>query len=454
MGRLFWRIFLSFGAAMVVILVVAVAVSFSLASQMMQDTGLEGRAAAVQRAAKILDQGGREALTRWLRNNPRITPQRELLIIDEQGRDLLGRSLPRRMRPLLRHGQPANGPPPPRNFRPSRFMPQLIAPDGSRYRLVTAPAGPNPFGVLGWPRARLAWLVTTILVAGLVSWLLARYITVPIGRLQAASRELAAGRLDTRMGRRFDTRRDEIGDLAQDFDRMAAQLEQLISQRETLLRDISHELRSPLTRLRMALALAQRQEHSATRDHLQRIEMEADRLESLIAQVLSLARINTGQQGINQRVDLSELVERVVADARYEQPDRQINWVGGTGCYVEGDDGALTSAIENVVRNALNHSPPGQAIELSLETTPDNQIRLRVADRGPGVPETDLERIFEPFFQVEPSRDHVSSGFGVGLAISARVLRRHGGSIAARNRDGGGLELCLTLPAAAAGSID
>jgi len=286
-------------------------------------------------------------------------------------------------------------------------------------------------------------------VAGLVSFLLARYITAPIGRLQAASRKLAAGRFDTRSGASFLGRRDEIGDLARDFDRMAAKLERLLTQREILLRDISHELRSPLTRLRMALVLAQRRDSGAARDHLERIEMEADRLENLIGQVLNLARIDLAQQQNDQHpVDFTALVDHVVADARYEQPSRNIVWAGGPACDIRGDSAALSSAVENVLRNALNYSPADQTVQLAMRTEGNGQIHLCISDRGPGVPEGDLERIFEPFFQVDESRGHASTGFGVGLAISARVLRIHDGSITARNRDGGGLEVCLTLPGA------
>jgi two-component system sensor histidine kinase CpxA len=435
---------------MAIILVIAIVVSFRLASQAIQDDSLLGREAAIQTAAAELDQGGREALTRWLKKNTRLSPRRELMIIDEQGRDLLGRPLPRRMRPLLRGGPRRDEPPPPRNFRPSRIMPQLIGADGAAYRLMTAPVGPNPLGILGWPRARFAWLVTTILVAGLVSFLLARYITAPIGRLQAASRQLAAGRLDTRSGPGFQSRRDEIGDLARDFDRMAAELQRLMTQREILLRDISHELRSPLTRLRMALALAQRGERDAIGKHLERIDMEAHRLENLVGQVLDLARVDLVQQETDLgRVELTALVDSVVADARYEHPDRDIRWDGGPAGCVRGDAAALTSAIENVVRNALRYSPSQHPVELVMTTGALNQICLCIRDQGPGVPEAELQRIFEPFFQVDPSRDHDSAGFGVGLAISARVLRMHGGSITAHNRQGGGLEVCLCLPGAA-----
>ena len=232
---------------------------------------------------------------------------------------------------------------------------------------------------------------------------------------------------------------------------MAAQLEQLITQREILLRDVSHELRSPLTRLRMALALAQRRDTGAAAVELERIELEADRLAKLIDQVLVLAS-SDGEDTTTRRepVDLVALLDGVVADARFEQPDRDIQWPGAATCAVSADSAALTSAIENVVRNALTHSPSDQPVELALACPADGWVELCVGDRGPGVPDSDLERIFEPFFQVEPSRAHDTPGFGIGLAISARIVRAHGGRIVAHNRPDGGLTVCLTLPAAAA----
>ncbi len=448
MGKLFWRIFLSFGAAMAVILVIAIAVSFRLAEQLMQSDGLEGRTAAVREAAQALELGGRAALRDWLQRNPRLSPRRELLIIDEQGEEILGRPLPRRVRPLLGPRPHRDARPAPANFRAPRFTPQLIAPDGSSYRLLSAPAGPSPLGILGWPTARLVWLITAVLVAGLVSLLLARYVTAPIGRLQTASRALAAGQLSTRIGASFTGRHDEIAALAADFDRMAERLEQLVTQREILLRDVSHELRSPLTRLRMALALAQRRGTGPAEDDLRRIELEADRLENLISQVLELARIDMADHpSPRESMDLSQVIDAVVADARYEQPDRQIRWSGAGPCLVRGDPAALASAIENVVRNALAHSPSDRAVTVELRSGAGDEVQICVSDRGPGVAETDLERIFEPFFQIEPSRGHESGGFGVGLAISARIVRLHGGHIDARNRPGGGLQVCLTLPA-------
>ena len=449
MSRLFWRIFFSFGAAMAIILVVAITVTFRLAAEIRASDPLGGRNAAVRQAAQALEEGGRDGLRDWLRRNPRLNPRSALLIVDERGEDILGREVPRRVRPLVRGRRHSDGPPPPRNYRPSRFVPQLVATDGTTYRLLTAPVGPSLFGILGWPRARLVWLITALLVTGMVSWLLARTMTAPIGRLQSATRALAAGRLNTRIGDSFAGRRDAIADLAADFDVMAAQLEHLMNQREVLLRDISHELRSPLTRLRMALALAQRRDAGAAAEQLARIEMEAERLAHLIDQVLELARLDTANSAADrEQVEVKQVVDGVVADACYEHPDREIRWESEASGIVLGDRAALGSAVENVLRNALAHSPVDQTVEVTLRPVSGNKLELRVQDRGSGVPEADLTRIFEPFVQVEPSRGHEGEGFGVGLAISARLIRMHGGTIVASNRVGGGLTVIITLPAA------
>ncbi len=207
-----------------------------------------------------------------------------------------------------------------------------------------------------------------------------------------------------------------------------------------------------MTRLRVALALAQRRDTGAAAPELERIELEAERLGKLIDQVLDLARSDGDDPTTRQKtVDLAAVLDGVVADARYEHPDEDIQWQGAAACGISADPETLTSAIENVVRNALTHSPGDQPVEISLTCRADGWVQLCVSDRGPGVPDSDLDKIFEPFFQVKPSRGHDTPGFGIGLAISARIVRAHGGRIAARNRRGGGLQVCITLPVVAAG---
>ncbi len=183
-------------------------------------------------------------------------------------------------------------------------------------------------------------------------------------RLQKASRALAAGALETRVGRPFDRRSDEVGTLARDFDAMAERIQALVTAKETLLRDVSHELRSPLARIRMALALAQRRAGAEAQTDLDRIEREAEKLDALIGQVMTLTRLRTATAPRRDAVRLDQLVSEVVDDARFEHPASRVELTTSGPIEVRGDADGLKSAIENVVRNALIYGDPAQPIEV------------------------------------------------------------------------------------------
>jgi len=467
---LFWKIFLSFGAAMAATLVATVYVSFQLAREAFDPVRIEGRDPIVREAAMALAEGGERGLRDWLRENTRQDSGMALLIVEEDGDELLGRALPREMRRLLRFAAPGGGqrrgdggrgdgmgpgfgqgrdrPP---NLRPAQLTPHLVAADGEEYRLLFVRAPVPVFGMMAWPGSRLAVGTIALFIAALTSLLLARYISAPIARLQRASRALAAGALDTRVGGPKGRWADEVGILSRDFDTMAERMQALITDKETLLRDVSHELRSPLARIRMALALAQRRANEEAQPDLARIEQEAERLDELIGQIMTLARLRTQQALERERLAFDELVQAVVEDARYEYPEATVNFEATERHELLGDPRGLRSAVENVIRNAINYAGEAGPIEVAIEKTAQD-IVLRVTDAGPGVNEEDLARIFEPLYRVDQSRDHRASGpgspgQGVGLAITARVMELHGGRATATNRAGGGLEVALRLPA-------
>jgi two-component system sensor histidine kinase CpxA len=310
-------------------------------------------------------------------------------------------------------------------------------------RFETAPI--SIYGIFVWPGTRVAVLSITIVVAAVVSLLLARYVSSPIVRLQKATRALAAGALDTRVGAPATRRRDEVGRLARDFDAMAERVQALVVAKETLLRDVSHELRSPLARIRMALALAERRCGAESQPDLARIEREAERLDALVGQVMTLTRLRTADAPRRDLVRLDTLVGEVVDDARFEYPDARIEHTAAREVSLRGDADGLKSAIENVVRNALIYGDRSQPIEVRLDAGA-RAATVRVLDRGPGVPDAELQRIFEPFYRTDKSRDHRQDGQGIGLAITARVTELHGGKVTARNRAEGGLEIAIELP--------
>jgi two-component system sensor histidine kinase CpxA len=443
--RLFWKIFNSFMIAMTVTTVGVVSASFQLANQALEQVNVAGRDRIIAEVSTALERGGERELKAWLFNNPRPAPGTVLLVTNERGDELLGRAMPRELRALLRFRPGARRPDTPPNLRPIQLTPNLIGPSMEEYRLLFARAPVTVLGILMWPGTQVAVLSIGIFAAAVVSVLLARYLSSPMVQLQKASRALAAGALETRVGAPFTERGDEVGTLARDFDAMAERVQALVTAKETLLRDVSHELRSPLARIRMALALAQRRAGAESQPDLARIEREAERLDALVGQVMTLTRLRTADAPRRNLLRLDTLVGEVVDDARFEYPDAQVEYSPQTQVSLRGDADGLKSAIENVVRNALIYGDRSKPIEVRLEADTDHAT-VRVLDRGPGVPEAELGRIFEPFYRTDKSRDHRQDGQGIGLAITARVTELHRGVVTAKNRAEGGLEIALELP--------
>jgi two-component system, OmpR family, sensor kinase len=445
---LFWKIFVSFSLAMTLTLIGAVFVSFRLAEQVFDQDRFENRDQLIAAGAHALGERGEQGLREWLNDNHRLG-RTALLIIKPDGEELLGRPVPGRWLRYIRETSlaPAGDP---SNVRPRRLVPRLIGPDGSEYNLVFSRPPPTLFGVLDWPSTQVAVLLIAVAAAALTALILARYLSAPIVELQHATRSLAAGNLETRVGRPSDRRTDEVGALARDFDKMAEQIQALITAKETLLRDVSHELRSPMARIRVALALAERDAPAGTKTHLDRIEQETERLDQLVGQILLLTRLRTqtGRQFSSLRID--ELIDEIVENARFEHPDVDLRYQPEGQGVILGNAAELRSAIENVVRNALSFAKPPGRVDISLREA-DGFVEVCVADNGPGVAAEHLDRIFEPFFRTDASRDHRHRGEGIGLAITARVMEHHDGSAEARNRSEGGLEIVLRLPRAPRG---
>lgn len=283
-----------------------------------------------------------------------------------------------------------------------------------------------------------------ILIVGL---LLAWYLTRPLHHLRWALHRVAQGRFDTRVHPLMGRRRDEIADLAHDFDRMATHLQQLTESRKLLLHDISHELRSPLSRMQAAIGLL-RQDPSRAQAMIDRIERESRRLDALIEELLTLHRLEAEAPGaVRERVDVIELLHAIAEDADFEARAAE-RWVsidapGHFICEVNGE--LIYRAFENVVRNALKFGPPGAAVEIRARLESDGRVLVAsVQDRGPGVPPQMLQAIFEPFTRVEGSES--VRGVGLGLAIAQRAMALHDGRIEAALREGGGLVLTLRLP--------
>jgi two-component system sensor histidine kinase CpxA len=272
-------------------------------------------------------------------------------------------------------------------------------------------------------------------------------------RLRTATRQLAAGDLTTRTGAPARVGRDEVAGLMRDFDAMAERIETLLKAQSRLLNDISHELRSPLARLNVALGLARQRAVTDNSDMLDRIEMEASRLNELIGRILTLARLEDGEQLVPQTpVPLGELVASVVEDAEFEAQARNCHVhaeIAENDWSVRGNASLLHSAVENVIRNAIRYTQEKSAVEVELRSEARGGVTeavLRVSDSGPGVPPGALGKLFEPFYRLDEARGRQTGGVGLGLAITERAVRFHGGKVSAYNRLKGGLTVEIRLP--------
>lgn len=254
------------------------------------------------------------------------------------------------------------------------------------------------------------------------------------------------------MGAANGRRRDELADLGRDFDIMAGRIQSLMASQQRLLHDISHELRSPLTRLKIALELARHNDPAEARWALDRIEREADRLNDLISQLLAIARLESASPiTATDSVDLKRLVDEIVLDADFEARNynRAVRTITNQDCLIVGDEHLLRSAIENVVRNAVSYTAEGTEVEVSLRCHDDcegAQAIVSVRDKGAGIPQAALADIFRPFYRVADARDRASGGTGLGLSISQRAVEVHGGTVTASNAPGGGLLVEIVLP--------
>ena len=328
---------------------------------------------------------------------------------------------------------------------PARETPtlrQAVAPDGTRY--VLRYEGDQPRQISEAP----AFALWGVLVTGLLfSIALAVYLSRPIRLLRDGFDRLAGGDLEVRLARRFGRRNDEFADLASDFDVMAERLGQLVRARDRLLNDVSHELRSPLTRLQLAVGLA-RQDPARMEASLRRIEAEAHKLDVLVAELLALARAESGAD-FGVFFDPVGVISEVVTDAGLEARAKgcRIAWGEPDSAenerpVIAGSTELFRRAIENVIRNAIRFSPAGTSVEVTADVVAGPpRFRIAIRDRGPGVDSALVDKLSEPFVRAD------QGGTGLGLSIANRAIRAHHGTLTCRNREGGGFVVEITVPA-------
>ncbi|MDT5270258.1 MAG: two-component system, OmpR family, sensor histidine kinase CpxA [Acidobacteriota bacterium] len=462
MRSLFLKVFLWFWLAMVVVITTfAVTTHLTRSQEMFHppqfiEAVLSGYA---RNAAAAYERDGAAGLEAYLNHAKEETGTRNQLF-DAGGAELTGADASPQVREVAaqvaRTGTPFF-----RNIGGGMLeVRPVTARDGGRYAFVTyMPMGPPPVEhhIAFWILSETAWLLlvrllAVVLAASALCYLLARYIVTPVVKLREVTRQVTEGDLSARVGPRLGGRRDELAAMGHDFDEMAARIETLVGAQTRLLRDISHELRSPLARLSVALDLARKRAGSAAAGDLDRIEREAKRLNEMIGQLLALSRWESNGNGMRaQSFDLAALVREVAADADFEAQGRNCSVVVGEcdPCKTKGTPQLLRSAIENVVRNAVRYTPEGSAVKISLRclhVAGTGEAVINVRDEGAGVPEELLKDIFRPFYRMDDSRTRETGGAGLGLAITERAVRLHGGTVKAENLTGGGFVVELRLP--------
>jgi len=445
MGRLFWKIFLWFWVTLTLISVsVFVGTSLYLQGQNEDERRRlkpSNQVRVVQQVIRFSGVDAARALLQGREANKRL--RRRVYVVNESNIDILGRSIDETL------------------LKGSRSL-TVAAPDGKKFRIISKPRNINKakkrphFYVRMLEqtihRVGLLWLGIALALSSLVCFWLAWYLTSPIRKLQHAAKQISQGNLDTRVSHLIGNRRDEIADLGNDFDEMAAYLQKLINNQKQLLSDVSHELRSPLARLQVAVGLARKKGNKETQADLLRIEHEAERLDDLIGQLLTLSRLGAGADyPMEDYIDVGTLLEKIISDCNFEAngQHKKVAFEYTQSWTIKANAELLRRALENVIRNAIHYTAVGSTVEVNLSKNASaEEFMISVCDHGAGIPESKLVHLFEPFVRLSSARDRDSGGYGLGLAIAKRAINFHQGKIKASNRSTQGLRVEITLPIA------
>jgi len=443
--RLFWKIFLPFWVAQALLLgVLYMRLHYRLHAEnpwwVQPERRLVPRLADL--AARYYEEGGQPAL-RALLDQTAMVHRADYWMLDADGRELSGRPLPDEIRSFAQRALRNEG-----MIRPDEavvIVSPIATPRGNY--LLVAEFIPPPLSERV-PGDILWVLKLGTIISALMCLVIAHYLSKPIERLRNATNELARGNLDIRVGATIGKRRDEIADLVRDFDSMAGELRNQIQSERNLLSGVSHELRSPIARMRLALALARTADAPERHEMLDRIEQDTIQLDSMLERILTVARLENGQYKPKfESLSLNDLIDEVLDDARFEAAATgvTVNYADDAMLLVNGDPGLLRSAIENVVRNAIFYSGHNGQIDVRVRLE-DGHAILTVRDHGHGVPEDALPLLFKPFYRVDDARGTNTGGMGLGLAIVRNAVSVHGGTVSARNVSPHGLEVEFRLP--------
>ena len=449
---LFLKIFLWFGLAMVSLVLATVIVGEFVRREPPRQPQREAADPALIESSRMAvdtyEREGKAALISYMDQMEQRARMR-VFLFDRELNELSGRRTPYGAREIAERVLKTNSP----EFAPTEFSPLVARPvegaNETHYAFVAELPRRQPPPLIH----HVMHIFGLLLIGAAFCYWLARYLTAPVKRLRVATQELAQGNLSARVGP-AGNRRDELVSLGADFDLMAEQIESLVQAQQRLLGDISHELRSPLARLNVALELARERSGREAESALARIQREAENLNEMIGQLLTLTRLQTGAKEIEKaEFDLCRLVGEITDDAEFEarSSNRSVTLKCAPHCSVVGNELMLRRAIENVVRNAVHYTPERTSVEITVHANEQelNQdgIEIIVRDHGPGVPAAALNEIFRPFYRVDEARDREAGGVGLGLAIAERAVTLHGGTITAANASEDGLIVTISLPA-------
>jgi len=446
--RFFWRIFISAWA----VVMITTALTFSAARWLpdgrntVRDTGFREQmvtliAHELQRNLSVDPTTAVDTLVR--EHSLDFSPLLEIYVLDPEGNDILGRKLPETVSLAFRstHGADAS------TMAPVQSHLQVRSRGLSGYMVVGREGHLPVARELARPGGRVLLVLIAVCVSAGASYKLTEFIMLPVHRLRLAGQRVAAGDRSVRVAHTVGDRRDDIAGLARDFDSMTERVDALIKSQQRLLRDVSHELRSPLARLQALFSIARQKGVVEGGAQIDRMEAEVNRLNELIGEILAYSRLEAHMGVTAHPTDIVDLVQNIVDDASVEAQSAGKDIVmHGTARYVmELDSGLIQRAVENVIRNALRYTADGTEVIVRIVETA-GAIRILVDDHGPGVPEDALSKIFEPFYRAEASASAQSWDGGIGLAIAERSIRLHGGTISASNRETGGLRVEIVLP--------
>ncbi|MDX8390975.1 MAG: ATP-binding protein [Mariprofundaceae bacterium] len=445
--RLFWKLFLILSLTLIGVAVASTWTSrLWLAETQQIEKRLDMLVGHAGTAADLYAEAGPAALRRWLHRSMRRQHFQGFLLAAD-GQNLLGRRLPPQVRDRIREAVGSHKRL--RLVQPPHLMviEPVAARHGNYYWAAMTRIPPRAMRESQQYQLLIRALVGLVAVL-LVSGLLTRMLIRPIRQLQRSAAHLGGGDMSARAADAVAGRGDELGELARSFNAMAEKLDALLNSHKQLLRDVSHELRSPLARLTVALELARNAAGDKAADELDRIAREAGQLNELIEEVLSLARFEQGViRADKTAVNLNALLRDIVADADFEAETsgKSVVLNASSGCSLSGDRLWLGRALENVIRNAIRHTAAATTVEITM-TCHSRQAEICVRDHGSGVDKAQLPHLFDAFFRVEEARERSKGGYGLGLAIARKAILSHGGDIIATNADDGGLCVLITLP--------